>query len=89
MVRVDHDADLLEDVAPRSDPEWEVVMAEECRRLLDILGNDQMEQLALLKLEGYTNAEAGQQLGIPDRTLKRRLATIRKCWERELDREAD
>lgn len=74
----------IEDTDPRSRPDWEVVMAEECRHLLDLLGDRQMEQLAVLKLEGYSNGEAAEKLGMSEWALKRRLATIRKRWEGEL-----
>src|SRR5258708_5995008 len=42
-------------VGPAPDPEFAVAMAEQCRRLLDALGDDTLRHVALLKLESYTN----------------------------------
>lgn len=39
-------------------------------------GDSQDEKILLLKQEGKTNAEIGRQLGISDRTVRRRLQTI-------------
>jgi hypothetical protein len=38
-------------------------------------------ELALLKLEGYTNEEVAGRLACSVRTVKRRLALIRRTWE--------
>ena len=38
-------------------PEFAALVADECRRLLDRLGDPQLQSIALWKMEGYTNAE--------------------------------
>jgi DNA-directed RNA polymerase specialized sigma24 family protein len=61
-------------------PEFAAMMAEECRRLLDALGDDSLRQVALSRMEGYNNDEIADQLGCARRTVARRLELIRKTW---------
>ena len=56
------------------------MMAEECQRLLDVLEDDSLRQVALSRMEGYTNDEIAAQLGCARRTIARRLELIRKTW---------
>jgi DNA-directed RNA polymerase specialized sigma24 family protein len=63
------------------DPEFAALFADECRRLLERLGDPELSRLALLKLEGYTNEEIATQLGRAVRSVQRKLETIRKIWE--------
>ena len=58
-------------------------MAEECRRLLDKLGDDQLRDIAVYKMEGYTNEEIAARLDCALTTVERRLRRIRKTWEDE------
>jgi hypothetical protein len=54
----------LEQVVGREpSPELAVQVAEECRWLLSRLGDATLQSLALLKMEGYTNAEVAARLG--------------------------
>ena len=57
--------------------------AEEYRRLLDRLGDEALRQVAIDRLEGYTNDEIASRLGCARRTVARRLDLIRKIWEAE------
>jgi DNA-directed RNA polymerase specialized sigma24 family protein len=59
-------------------------VAEECQRLLDRLGDDGLRELAVAKLEGYTNAEVARKVGCAEVTIERRLHLIRKRWEKEV-----
>jgi DNA-directed RNA polymerase specialized sigma24 family protein len=61
-------------------PEFAAMMAEECERLLDSLDDDSLRQVALGRMEGYTNDEIADQLGCARRTIARRLDLIRKTW---------
>ena len=69
-------------IAPAHDPspEMAAMMAEECRRLLEILPDESLRQVALLKLEGYTDGETAVRLGCGLSTVERRLRTIRTVW---------
>lgn len=68
------------------DPEPALVVqaAEECRRLLAELEDDQLRQVALWKVEGFTNEEIAAKLGRALATVERKLARIRRLWEKEL-----
>jgi DNA-directed RNA polymerase specialized sigma24 family protein len=67
---------------PAPEPEFAVAMAEECRRLLDDLGDATLRQVALLKLEGYTSEEIAARLGCALRTVANKLKLIRLRWDR-------
>jgi DNA-directed RNA polymerase specialized sigma24 family protein len=49
------------------------MMAEEVRRLLDVLDDAQLRQVALWKMEGYTNKQIGTKLDCAVATVERRL----------------
>jgi DNA-directed RNA polymerase specialized sigma24 family protein len=63
------------------DPAFAVELAEECRRLLDLLEDSELRSVALGKMEGYTNAEIASQLGRSLPTVERKLRRIRMIWE--------
>jgi DNA-directed RNA polymerase specialized sigma24 family protein len=65
-------------------PAFAALVADECQRLLRLLGDDQLRTLALLKLEGYGHEEIARRLGCGVRTVERKLGIIRTWWEREL-----
>jgi DNA-directed RNA polymerase specialized sigma24 family protein len=60
-------------------------VSEECRRLLAKLGNEELKQVALLRMEGYTLEEVAARLGCVARTVKRKQGLIRSIWEKELE----
>ena len=59
-------------------------MRERCEELLDALGEPKLREVALLKLEGYTNDEIAEKLDYTCRTVERRLNTARERWEEHL-----
>jgi DNA-directed RNA polymerase specialized sigma24 family protein len=63
-------------------PEEAAEMEEEFQRLLALLPEDELRlrDVAVAKMEGYSNAEIAEQLGWVERTVKRRLAMIRAIW---------
>jgi DNA-directed RNA polymerase specialized sigma24 family protein len=65
-------------------PEFAAQTVEECQRLLDALGDDDLRQVAVRKLEGYSVAEIAVQMGRVPRTIKRWLRLIRQTWKQEL-----
>jgi DNA-directed RNA polymerase specialized sigma24 family protein len=76
----------LEQIAGRGPtPEFAAMMAEECQRLLDALDDNSLRQVALSRMEGYTNDEIAEQLGCARRTIARRLDLIRKTWTSEIE----
>ena len=64
------------------DPAFEAELAETCRGLLERLPDDELRQIALFKMEGCTNEEIGVRLAVSLATVERRLALIRKTWDR-------
>jgi DNA-directed RNA polymerase specialized sigma24 family protein len=62
-------------------PEFAALVADQCRQLLDALGDESLRQVALAKLEGCTDAEVATRLGCARRTVVRRLDLIRKIWQ--------
>jgi DNA-directed RNA polymerase specialized sigma24 family protein len=61
-------------------PAFATEVAEECGRLLARLGDTQLRQVALWKMEGYTNAEIAGKLGCVETTVERKLRVIRGLW---------
>ncbi|HEY1375657.1 MAG TPA: ECF-type sigma factor [Gemmataceae bacterium] len=62
-------------------PEFAALVAEECRRLLDRLPDADLRQIAVWKMEGYTNAEIAAKIDRSEPTVERRLNRIRKLWQ--------
>ena len=54
------------------------VLSQECEELLDCLDDDVQRKIAVLKLQGYSNAEIAQTFGVVRRTIERKVALIRK-----------
>jgi DNA-directed RNA polymerase specialized sigma24 family protein len=77
------DAGLEQVVGAEPTPEFAAMVAEECRRLIDVLGDEDLRRIALWKMEGYTNDEIRQRLGCSLRTVTLRLALIRALWDEE------
>lgn len=63
-------------------PEFALQAAEQYHRLLDILPDATLRQIARWKLEGYTNEEIRERLGCSLRTVNNKLELIRKTWLR-------
>ncbi len=64
-------------------PQLALELAEQCQRLLDLLGEEDLRSIALLKMEGYTNQEIAARLGYARSTVQRKLNLIQTCWEQE------
>jgi RNA polymerase sigma factor (sigma-70 family) len=66
-------------------PEFAAQVAEEYQRLLDLLGDKQLQVIVQRKIEGYTNEEIAAELECVPRTVERKLSTIRGLWNQELE----
>lgn len=71
---------LRDALAPDPQPEFVALAKEELERLLDLLGDDILRRVAILRMEGYTCDEVAAQLGCTRRTVARQLDLIRKLW---------
>ena len=69
-------------------PEFLALMAEACEERLKVL-TPQLRQLALAKLEGYTNRETGERLGSTEHAVEYGLRVIRKKWRALEARESE
>ncbi len=74
--------DQVPDNAPT--PELLVALAEQHERLMSLLEADGLRQIAIWKLEGYTNEEIAQRVGVTCRSVERKLQRIRRLWAKEL-----
>jgi DNA-directed RNA polymerase specialized sigma24 family protein len=75
---------LAEVLSHEPSPEFAAELADEYCRLLDLLADPELQQVALAKMEGYSIDEIAEQLRVVPRTVKRRLHVIRLAWEQEL-----
>ena len=80
---------VFEEVLGREpDPALAAEVADECDRLLAVLGDAELRQIALLRMEGHSVKDvAAKQKCAPSR-VKRRLKLIRGIWEREARHES-
>jgi DNA-directed RNA polymerase specialized sigma24 family protein len=78
------EADLEEIIGREPTPEFAAQVAEECRRLLDALGDAELERVAVWKMEGCTTEEIATRMGCVNRTVERKLQLIRSIWSREI-----
>lgn len=79
-----HQVDLGEIADEQQPPDIAAMMADECQRLLDLLDDTFLVDVALLKLDGWTNEEIGTKTNFTRRTIQRALNAIRAKWQREL-----
>ncbi len=74
-----HLIDLVQE--GEQDPALAAMFSEQFESLLGLLEDRELQEIAILKLEGFTNAEIARRLDCGERTVKRRLAVIRRVWE--------
>ena len=55
-------------------------LAEACDVLLEQLGDEQLQQIAVMRMDGYLVDEIATQLNLSKRAVERRLQLIRKIW---------
>ena len=65
-------------------PDYLVAMDEQCARLMAVLPDDELRQIARRRLEGFKNREIAKELGVIERTVERRLHLIRSLWSEEM-----
>jgi RNA polymerase sigma factor (sigma-70 family) len=83
LVGLDDDAVLEQVVAREPTPELAAELVEQYENLLNRLGDATLRQLAIWKLEGFTNGEIAAKFGCSRRTVIRKLETIRLIWSTE------
>jgi RNA polymerase sigma factor (sigma-70 family) len=78
-----HEVFALEAAEPT--PAEAAVLNEALERRLRDLPEPDLRQVALMRLEGYTNREIAEALQCGERSLERKLNLIRKRWEAGID----
>ena len=78
------DEAVLQVIGDEPSPEMVVMMTESLERLMKHLGDGQLQEIAVGKLEGFSNAELAQRLECSERTIERRLHLIREKCQQEL-----
>jgi DNA-directed RNA polymerase specialized sigma24 family protein len=61
-------------------------VADNYKRLLDLLPDESLRQVAVWKLEGYTNNEVAARLEWSSATVERMQHLIHLMWEKEIER---
>ena len=81
---------VLEEVLGQEpDPAVAAEMAEECERLLAALGDAELRQVAVLRMDGHSVEEVAHWVGCAPRSVKRKMQLIRDIWAREAGDESD
>ncbi|QDS97027.1 ECF-type sigma factor [Adhaeretor mobilis] len=62
-------------------PQFAMELAEQVDRLMAKLPDEQLRTIAVMKLEGHTNAEIAEHFEIVERSVARKLARIRVEWQ--------
>ena len=65
-------------------PEFLIMLEEEVSGLLASLRDDQLRQIAVWRIEGYTASEIADDLAISVRSVERKLQLIRITWSQNL-----
>jgi DNA-directed RNA polymerase specialized sigma24 family protein len=75
---------FFDPISREPDPGFAALVAEECRRRLDQLEDDDARKVVQWKMEGYSNREIAVLLGRSEPTVERKLRRVRSCWEKEV-----
>ncbi len=67
------------------DPAMSALIKDEFQRLMQALNDEELERLVVLKLDGHTNDEIAEAMGLTRRTIQRMLNLIRAIWQAEMD----
>jgi len=62
-------------------PEFVAEMMDETERLLEVLGDDTLRRIAVMRMDGLTNDEIAARVGCASRTVRRKVERIRTVWE--------
>ena len=66
-------------------PDLHAELAEACDELLNQLPDDQLRQIAIMRMDGFLVDEIAERLEISKRAVERRLQLIRKTWSEETE----
>lgn len=72
---------IAEVVGAEPSPEFAAMLAEHMDQLLEQLGDESLKSVAVAKMEGLSNMEIAQRLGLSDRTIRRKLKVVQTILE--------
>jgi RNA polymerase sigma factor (sigma-70 family) len=72
---------LEEALGREPDPALAAEVVEEYERLLRLLDDKQLQEVALGRMQGDSVEEIAERLDCSERTVKRKLSTIRRLWK--------
>lgn len=75
------ESDAVLVLSEEPDPAEAAMLAETLQQRLDSLGDSTLQQIAVWKLEGYSNQEVADKLGRSEPTVERKLRRIREAWQ--------
>ena len=82
-------AALDDAIDDRPQPDEEAAFQDELAHALAALGDEQLEQIALARMEGRGIEEIAQSMNVACVTIRRRLAIIRLTWQDILEKSSD
>lgn len=78
------EGEIIQVIGDEPTPEMILIMEESMEQLFAHLGVGQLQEIAVAKLEGYSNAEIAERFDCSERTIERRLHLIREKCQQEL-----
>ena len=78
------DEKVIEAIGDEPSPEMALMMHETVEQLFSHLGVGPLREIAVAKLEGYSNLEIARRLDCSQRTIERRLHLIREKCQQEM-----
>ena len=72
-------------VAREPTPALTIQMEDEFQQMLNSLVHVDLQEISILKLEGFTNREIADRMGCGLSTVERKLRTIRQIWNNSLN----
>lgn len=78
------DGTIIEVIGDEPSPEMVLMVQESVEQFFSHFGVGQLQELAVAKLEGYSNAELARRFECSERTIERRLHLIREKSQQEL-----
>lgn len=63
-----------------ADPAFLAAMSDQCRHLIALLDDEELQTLAVRRMEGFTIEEIAENMGYSRRTIQRMLSLIRDVW---------
>ena len=70
-------------------PEVLVQFSDECEHLMNLLEDETVKTIAILRIEGYSVDEIAERVGCAKRSVERRLNLIRKTWSHAAESESE